>query len=213
MITFKSFLVESLMSGFSVVSDDKIDPPTHIERDEEGKIVYREWRKNGKLHRDNDKPAVILSDYDFIDDDQLADYRLQKQTLIWYKNGIISRGNLPARIIYMFSFYGPDTNWEIVKKANSKKVIYETYSGGKKVKSIVVEDTRNNGRVVSYLNAQGRLHRLDGPAKMTRQLNIQGEYKQYYINGKAYEEEDFLKFTGTSKSSTLQDVVDLFDLF
>jgi hypothetical protein len=41
------------------------------------------WYKNGKLHRDNDKPAIIYSD----------------ETMEWWRNNLRHRGkNLPAVI-------------------------------------------------------------------------------------------------------------------
>ncbi len=42
------------------------------------------WYKNGELHRDNDKPAVIWAD----------------GSLTWYKNGKLHRDNDKPAIIY-----------------------------------------------------------------------------------------------------------------
>ena len=61
--------------------------------EKEGEVNYKDgrpekstyWYKNGKIHRDNDKPAVEWRDFD----------------KFWYKNGKLHRDNELPAIIYV----------------------------------------------------------------------------------------------------------------
>jgi hypothetical protein len=65
------------------------DRPSIITYNGYDQIIEKQWLLNGKLYRDNDKPAIIKYQYDKI------------VKLEWYKNGIIDRdGDKPAIIQY-----------------------------------------------------------------------------------------------------------------
>lgn len=82
-----------------------------IERDDDLPAVEYEdgtkiWFKNGKRHRNNDKPALIsLNKYEWWKDGKLHRDNdlpavISPDQLIWYKNGKIHREGILPAIIY-----------------------------------------------------------------------------------------------------------------
>ena len=119
-----------------------------------------EYRLNGKLHNDNDLPAIVYND----------------GTLMWFKNGLMHRVNGPAFISltgteywYQNGEYHRDNDLPAITWANGTRMWYQRGklhrndsggSGSGRNDGPAIID--HNGTKYWYLN--DKLHRDDGPA-------------------------------------------------
>jgi len=171
------------------------------------------YKKNGQLHRDEDKPAVI-SRY-FLDTDK------KKWSYYWYKNGSLHRDDdNPAVIVYN----GIKTNIEglimddylsvwykngVKHRDNGKPAYVEKFGSqewwvnGKlhrengpaqifkySMEDISEEDVNDideDDLHVEIYSQKGVMHNLNGPAYVSK------FEKSYYINGVEYTKEEYNK--------------------
>ena len=120
-----------------------------------------EWRRYGKLHRDGDKPAVILAG----------------GTQMWYKNGVKHRdGDKPA---YLF------LNGEITTVAKWYKNGGLHRSDGKPAH---IRKFKDSGTKIYEWYVEGKRHRLDGPAVVP--IDAMTRKTEYWLQGVKFDTVD-----------------------
>jgi antitoxin component YwqK of YwqJK toxin-antitoxin module len=132
------------------------------------------WYKNGKLHRDNDLPAII---YKLFQDEEEQ---------YWFKNGKLHRDNdLPA-IISSIGYQGWYKNGEIHRDNDLPAVIHQDghqywYKNGKLHREHnLPAEISSNGNQCWYKN--GKLHREHNLPAI---ISLNG-YQEWYKNGVKY---------------------------
>lgn len=204
--------------GMSIFEPGAEHRPDIVQRDPQtGKIIAKEWRKNGRLHADGDNPAAIYYDWSWdeipdttkeVDGDTLAMKRIdsiEEMTVVWCQNGVIDRPNGK----YAKFFFRK--HWD----GNYYHFLY--YRGGKMYKRISKEAYNSSAgdyiRVLVY-NSKGELHNLNGPAlyyinKATGKI----EEPMYYLDNKYMSKEQFERITGEVDEVNIEDINDMGDLF
>lgn len=147
------------------------------------KIMQEKWYKNGELHRDGDMPAHI----EYYHDTNPITGTQKISGEEWYKDGELHRyGDLPAGIQYR-SQLNDDGTQKIIEEAWFKDG--ELHRDGWKPAAIEYDI---NGNVISeHYWVNGRRHNLTGPA--VRQLDDDGTYEEYYIDGEEMSQEEYDK--------------------
>lgn len=147
----------------------KGNKPAYFEYNKEGLVIKRGWYQNGKLHRDNDKPALIETLFN--DPNKIV-------LECWYKNGQLHRDNdKPA---YVEHYGGKHLQWY----QNGK--LHRDYD---RPAEIMYNDVGRVEYEKWYQN--GQLHRdNDEPAYMKQlhleetNLTINNIVHQWYTHGK-----------------------------
>lgn len=143
--------------------------PAFIEYDQYGMDKAHKWFKNGKLHRDNDEPAVMI----FHDPERL------RKTLIWYQNGEEKRdGDKHTRFIEHWkdrngtlSWYNKDT-LVLVKTFEMIGSSFDIYQHSFDDNPSQVEYYENGNRKLEQWIEDNGLPRKNGPDAI-----------EYYENG------------------------------
>lgn len=133
------------------------------------KRYFREWFKDGQLHRDNDLPARIESG---------CSGKSSSYSMSWYKNNIQTRDNdLPTVIItgvnneghHYSEFWHKDNN---IHRDNGLPAIIQYL---------------NNKIIAERWHKHGKAHRADGPAVINPDGTI-----EYWIDGRRMNEYEMM---------------------
>jgi hypothetical protein len=125
------------------------------------------YLKNNKIHRDNDKPAVIVS---YLNDNILVTWSINK---IWYKNNKPYRKNNPSIILSNY-FICLQDEYNIILDIDEE---------------ITISDNDKPHKIIKYWKQGENLHNLYGPAKI-KQKKLSRE-EQYWIKGIQYCKKDY----------------------
>jgi antitoxin component YwqK of YwqJK toxin-antitoxin module len=134
------------------------------------------WHRDGKIHRENDMPSIIMNNGD----------------KYWYINGVPSRSDMSLPYIEMSNgkkrYRLEDGGYK--KIGRLREEWFNKNSEYNRVDGPAYIRYNENGNIdLEYYYLNGKIHREDGPASIQyyENGNIQCEY--YYLNGEVHRED------------------------
>ena len=161
-----------------------------------GKCIRETWtNKDGLIHRDNDRPAVILRE----------DKNKEPFQKEWCQNGMLDRKGAPARIYNNGSVKTEEWFEKVLAHRNNGPTVIEVIPNGIVIKetwikhgiehreddpSHIIRDGETKVIVSENWRINNKLHRKDGPASIERheQTGI-ATSETWFFNGEAHRQD------------------------